>query len=172
MPITVTRPAAQTVDADLQKAVDMRLGMESRQGPVYNGTEKIGRTYLYLSGQGGNENAGTDVDRNLRERRGQTLGDAGTDGSRKEAGGRPGGILSGYDRYSNDVQRGQAPRLIRTSARQRWTFARWKSPRRTPNGFPNSRAITFSIHLFFTAVEVNDRHAGNRGSAPGDSRID
>lgn len=57
MPITVTRPADQTVDADLQKAVDMRLGMESRQGQRREGvlTQKPGPLWAvraYVVGKG------------------------------------------------------------------------------------------------------------------------
>lgn len=68
------------------------------------------QTYLYLTGQGGKNNGGLEGD--LRPGRGSAYGNVEEAGS----GNRAEGLLAGYDWYNNDVARGEAPRLIQSSA--------------------------------------------------------
>jgi len=78
--------------------------------------DKPTQTYLYLTGQGGTQNGKLVGD--LRTSRSQGNGDAGKTGAtpQSQAGaGSPAGLLSGYDWYNNDVERGEAPRLIQSS---------------------------------------------------------
>lgn len=79
--------------------------------------DKPTQTYLYLTGQGGIENGGLVSD--LRKSGGYGAGEnsqlSGTpQGSAATA--ETDGLLAGYDWYNNDVERGEAPRLIQSSA--------------------------------------------------------
>lgn len=75
--------------------------------------DKPTQTYLYLTGQGGNENGRLGSD--LRKSGRQNIGDVAQTGGAPEGTAGHQRLLAGYDWYNNDVARGEAPRLIQTS---------------------------------------------------------
>lgn len=72
------------------------------------------QTYLYLTGQGGKNNGGLGSD--LRTVGRQSSENAGGTSTTPESTAAPADLLAGYDWYNNDVARGEAPRLIQSSA--------------------------------------------------------
>lgn len=94
-------------DGSLGRYVSPRLIAEYGDKPT--------QTYLYLTGQGGIDNGG--LESNLRQSGGRITGNAESTGGapQSQTAGREAGILTGYDWYNNDVERGQAPRLIQSS---------------------------------------------------------
>ena len=78
--------------------------------------DKPTQTYLYLTGQGGNSDG--QLVGNLQEGGGSASGDAAETGRAPEGSegtAVPADLLAGYDWYSNDVEKGDPPRLIQTS---------------------------------------------------------
>lgn len=94
-------------DGSLGRYVSPRLIAEYGDKPT--------QTYLYLTGQGGIDNGG--LESNLRQSGGRITGNAESTGGapQSQTAGREAGLLTGYDWYNNDVERGQAPRLIQSS---------------------------------------------------------
>lgn len=98
-------------DGSLGRYVSPRLIAEYGDKPT--------QTYLYLTGQGGIDNGG--LESNLRQSGGRITGNAESTGGAPQSqtagreAGREAGLLAGYDWYNNDVERGQAPRLIQSS---------------------------------------------------------
>lgn len=94
-------------DGSLGRYVSPRLIAEYGDKPT--------QTYLYLTGQGGIDNGG--LESNLRQSGGRITGNAESTGGapQSQTAGREAGLLAGYDWYNNDVERGQAPRLIQSS---------------------------------------------------------
>lgn len=94
-------------DGSLGRYVSTRLIAEYGDKPT--------QTYLYLTGQGGIDNGG--LESNLRQSGGRITGNAESTGGapQSQTAGREAGLLAGYDWYNNDVERGQAPRLIQSS---------------------------------------------------------
>lgn len=94
-------------DGSLGRYVSPRLIAEYGDKPT--------QTYLYLTGQGGIDNGG--LESNLRQSGGRITGNAESTGGapQSQTAGRAAGLLTGYDWYNNDVERGQAPRLIQSS---------------------------------------------------------
>lgn len=92
-------------------------GVICPQGSEYG--DKPTQTYLYLTGQGGNQNG--ELEGSLRAGRGQYAEDAAqTRGTQEGAAGSAGtaratDLLAGYDWYNNDVARGEPPKLIQSS---------------------------------------------------------
>lgn len=75
--------------------------------------DKPTQTYLYLTGQGGNENGR--LEGNLRSGRGQNAGDVAQKSRAPEISANSKRLIAGYDWFNNDVARGEAPKRIQTS---------------------------------------------------------
>ena len=71
------------------------------------------QTYLYLTGQGGKSDG--QLDGNLQAGGESASGDAAETGRTPQGTEAAADLLAGYDWYNNDVEKGEAPRLIQTS---------------------------------------------------------
>lgn len=95
---------------------DGKLGRYVSTKLIAGSGDKPTQTYLYLTGQGGNDHG--KLDGNLRTGGRPAPGDAAQTGGAPgstEVSAVPTDLLAGYDWYNNDVERGQPPRLIQSS---------------------------------------------------------